>query len=210
MYFFTQNRKRDTSSFDQYAAFFIDKFPAAFGASATYTNAKGKTSDQKYIGIDLASSVKYEFAEGSEEHAESFVNYESRVLQSFKQSNEAASAIYLLDLLLEQSANILKLPVKTSQAECTIQRFYLLLWPLLNLAESGDYAKAKEQTVRFIDLLLEQSEYALKVKVDCLVQLYNSVHTNSGIKAFSFEKLVELCLRENCCDIVVERARKIV
>ena len=32
----------------------------------------------------------------------------------------------------------------------------------------------------------------------------------SFIKAFSFEKLVELCLRENCCDIVVERARKIV
>ena len=53
-------------------------------------------------------------------------------------------AIFLLDLLLEQSANILKLPVKTTIAECTIQRFYLLLWPLLNLAESGDYAKAKE------------------------------------------------------------------
>ena len=211
MYFFTQNRnKRDASSFDQFAAFFIDKFPAAFGATATYTNAKGNTSDEKYIGIDLATSIEYEFAEGSEEHAESFVSFESRVLQSFKQGSEAANAIYLLDLLLEQSANILKLPVKTSQAECTIQRFYLLLWPLLNLAESGDYAKAKEQTIRFIDLLLEQSEYALKVKVDCLVQLYNSVHTNSGIKSFAFEKLIELCLRENCCDIVVERARKIV
>ena len=144
MYFFTQNRKRDASNFDQYAAFFIDKFPAAFGATATYTNAKGATSEEKYIGIDLASSIEYEFAEGSEEHAESFVSYESRVLQSFKQSTESASAIFLLDLLLEQSANILKLPVKTTIAECTIQRFYLLLWPLLNLAESGDYAKAKE------------------------------------------------------------------
>ena len=64
--------------------------------------------------------------------------------------------------------------------------------------------------MRFIDLLVEQSEYALKIKVDCLVQLYNSVHTNSGIKSFAFEKLIDLCLRENCCDIVVERARKIV
>ena len=57
---------------------------------------------------------------------------------------------------------------------------------------------------------MEQSDFALKVKVDCLVQLYNSVHTNSGIKSFAFEKLIELCLRENCGDIVVERARKIV
>ena len=72
------------------------------------------------------------------------MSFESRVLESFKQSSESASATFLLDLLLEQTANILKLPVKTSQAECTIQRFYLLLWPLLNLAESGDYAKAKE------------------------------------------------------------------
>ena len=57
---------------------------------------------------------------------------------------------------------------------------------------------------------MEQSEFALKIKVDCLVQLYNSTHTNSGIKSFAFEKLIELCLREQCCDIVVERARKIV
>lgn len=42
------------------------------------------------------------------------------------------------------------------------------------------------------------------------MQLYNSVHTNSGIKSFAFEKLIDLCLRENCCDIVVERARRIV
>ena len=94
----------------------------------------------------MATEVEYEFAEGFEEHAESFENYESRVLQSFKQDSEAAKATFLLDLLLEQSANILKLPMKTSQAECTIQRFYLLLWPLLNLAESGrdNYAKARE------------------------------------------------------------------
>ena len=36
------------------------------------------------------------------------------------------------------------------------------------------------------------------------------MHTNSGIKSFSFEKLVTLCLAENCTDIVVERARQIV
>ena len=40
--------------------------------------------------------------------------------------------------------------------------------------------------------------------------MYNSVHTNSGIKSYAFEKLIELCLRESCSDIVVDRARKIV
>ena len=66
------------------AIFFIDKFPAAFGATATYSNAKGHTSDEQYIRIDVASSVSYEFEEGSEEHAESFSNFEKKVLQSFK------------------------------------------------------------------------------------------------------------------------------
>ena len=61
--------------------------------------------------------------------------------------------------------------------------------------------------MNFIDLLVEQSNFTLKVKVDSLVQLYNSVHTKSGIKSFAFEKLIELCLRENCCDILVDRAR---
>ena len=210
MYFFTQSGKKDASSFAQVATFFVDKFPAAFGATATYTNSKGSTSDEQYIRIDVANSVEYEFAEGSEEHAESFESYESRVLQSFQKNSEAESAVFLLELLLEQSANILKLPVSIRTAECTIQRFYLLLWPLLNLAESGEYSKAKELTVRFIDLLVEQSAFSLKIKVDSLVQLYNSVHTNSGIKSFAFEKLIDLCSRENCCEIVVERARKIV
>jgi len=46
MYFFTQSGKKDASSFAQVATFFVDKFPAAFGATATYTNAKGSTSDE--------------------------------------------------------------------------------------------------------------------------------------------------------------------
>ena len=105
---------------------------------------------------------------------------------------------------------IMKLPTSIKQAECTIQRFFLLLWPLLNLAETGDYDKAKSLTLAFVNLLVESDVYALKIKVDSLVQLYNSVHTNTGIKSFSFERLIDLCLLENCCDIVVERARKIV
>ena len=83
----------------------------------------------------MASTAVFEFTDA---------NFESEVLKSFKQSSEAESAIFLLDLLLQQSDNILKLPAQVRQGECTIQRFYLLLWPLLNIAESGNYDKAKE------------------------------------------------------------------
>lgn len=116
----------------------------------------------------------------------------------------------LLELLISQKDHVLKLPTSIRTAECTIQRFFLLLWPLISLAESGNYEKAKSLSIKFIELLVEQSEYALKIKVDSLVQMYNSVHTNSGIKSYAFEKLIELCQRESCCDIVVDRARKIV
>ena len=84
------------------------------------------------------------------------------------------------------------------------------MWPLLNLAESGNYEKAKELTIKFIDLLLNKSEFSLKIKVDSLVQLYSSVHTNSGIKSFAFEQLIEICLENNTADIIVQRARQIV
>ena len=209
MYFFTQSGKRDCSSFAQVATFFIDKFPAAFGATATYANAKGATSDEQYIRVDQAATVTFDFGENEDQHAQSFSNFQANVLQSLKKSSEAESATFLLDLLLNQSEQILSLPTLSRQAECTIQRFYLLLWPLLNLAENGDYNKAKELTCRFVNLLVDESQYSLKIKVDALVQLYNSVHTNSGIKSFAFEKLINLCSNENCTDIVLERARQI-
>lgn len=69
---------------------------------------------------------------------------------------------------MKQKASIKELPTSIKQSECTIQRFYLLLWPLLSLAESGDYNKAKSLTVAFVNLLVD-SEHALKIKVDCLV-----------------------------------------
>ena len=46
--------------------------------------------------------------------------------------------------------------------------------------------------------------------MDALVQLYNSIHTNTGIKSLAFEHLVELCFKESCTDIIIEKARKIV
>ena len=125
------------------------------------------------------------------------------MLETFKKPKESDSAVALLELLLGQKAQILTLPTSVRQAECTIQRFYLFLWPLLNLAESGSYDKAKELTQQFIDLLLDKSEYSLKIKVDSLVQLYSSILTNSGIKSFAFEKLIELCMEANCTDIII-------
>jgi len=115
----------------------------------------------------------------------------------------------LLELMLNQKDHILQLPTSIRQAECTIQRFYLLLWPLLNLVEVGNYQKAKELTQKYVQLLLN-SHYSLKIKVDCLIQLFNSVLSDSGIKAFAFCSLVEVCDAENCFDIITERAKSIV
>ena len=66
-------------------------------------------------------------------------------------------------------AKIVELPTSIRQAECTIQRFYLFIWPLLNLAETGDYQRAKNLTDRFVSILCDESDYSLKIKVDCLV-----------------------------------------
>jgi hypothetical protein len=109
MYFHTQSGKSDISSFAQVATFFIDKFPAAFGATATYTNPKGSTSEYGYIRIDIAASVTYEFEDGAQ-HAESFSKFQNCVLQSFKQKTEPESAASLLELLLEHKDLIVKLP----------------------------------------------------------------------------------------------------
>ena len=34
--------------------------------------------------------------------------------------------------------------------------------------------------------------------------------SESGIKAFAFERLVQLCMDNNCTDIIIERARDVV
>jgi len=81
---------------------------------------------------------------------------------------------------------------------------------LLNLAESGDYARAKNLTEQFISLLCDESQYSLKIKIDCLVQLFNSVVTNTGIKAGAFVRLTQLCHLEGCFDIIAQRAKTIV
>ncbi len=208
MYFYTKSDKKDSSSYTQVATFYIDKFPAAFDATTVYYNAKGVSSDDTLVRVDLASKIEYEFEE--EEHAKNWETYQAQVLTTFKKKTESEQAVALCELLLGQKEQILQLPTSVKQAECTIQRFYLFLWPLLNLAESGNYDKAKELTIKFIDLLLNESEYSLKIKGDSLVQLYSSVHTNSGIKSFAFERLIQLCLEANTTDIIVSRARSIV
>lgn len=42
------------------------------------------------------------------------------------------------------------------------------------------------------------------------MQLFNSVVTNTGIKAGAFGKLCQLCHMEGCFDIIAERAKNIV
>ena len=125
--------------------------------------------------------------------------------------DEDSAAEFLLDMLLETREMIAGLPTSIKHVDCSIQRFYLLLMPLIAMAEDtkGQYGKAKEFAQQFTEILLE-SGYSLNIKINALVQLYNSVRSTSGLKAYAFEKLVELCTKESCLEIMIGKARTIV
>ena len=137
--------------------------------------------------LDQAKRVEYQFEEA--QHAQTFAKFQSRVLDCFSQETESQRALFLLNLLIENKSQILNLPISIKQADCTIARFYLLLMPLFNAAETGNYKETKQLAANFISLLLG-SEYSVQIKINCLVQLYNSVLTESGIKSYAFEQLL--------------------
>lgn len=108
------------------------------------------------------------------------------MLGCFDEETDSERALFLLKLLHENKSQILSLPISTKQADCTIARFYLLLMPLFNSAEEEHYEETKKLAANFIDLLLK-SDYSIQIKINCLVQLYNSVLTGSGLKSYAFE-----------------------
>jgi len=77
------------------------------------------------------------------------------------------------------------------------------------MVEQEDYPLAKDLVRKFINLLVSSTNYALKIKVDCLVHLYTSVDGSSGLKALAFELLVTLGQQEDCLDIMIKRIREI-
>ena len=102
MYFYTKSDKKDSTSYTQVATFYIDKFPAAFDATAVYYNAKGVSSDDVFVRVDRASRIEYEFEE--EEHAKNWETYQANVLGTFSKQTESEQAVALLELLLGQKA----------------------------------------------------------------------------------------------------------
>lgn len=77
------------------------------------------------------------------------------------------------------------------------------------MVEETNYNKARELADKFITILLD-SEYSLSIKITSLVQLYNNVSSDSGLKSLAFERLVQLCMDNNCTDIIIERARQVI
>ena len=209
MYFVTQTDTKD-QKFRKYAAFFIEKYPLAFGGRVTYYTGTGKgqraADTGEYTKLEQVTGVKYTFED--DERAEAFQKFEAKVSECLN-TGAGEAAEFLLKMLLETRDTILELQTSTKHADCTIQRFYLLLMPLISMAEETNYKTAKAIASAFIELLLE-SGYSLRIKVEVLVQLYNSVHSNSGLKSYAFEKLVELCTNENCLEIMIGKAREIV
>ena len=112
--------------------------------------------------MDAVASVAYDFE--NEQHAQTFAPFEERVLSCFAKETEGQQAAALLELLYSMKDTVLRLPTSVKTAECTIQRFYLLLLPLLNMVEQEDYAQAKSLTEKFFTML-RSSRYQLQIKV---------------------------------------------
>ena len=184
----------------------------AFGGEVTYFVGDGKNrkpaKEGTYTKLEHVTGVEYEFEDAG--HAKVFKQFEAKVGECLNQDEDSA-AEFLLDMLLETREMIAGLPTSIKHVDCSIQRFYLLLMPLIAMAEEtkGQYGKAKEFAQQFTEILLE-SGYSLNIKINALVQLYNSVRSTSGLKAYAFEKLVELCTKESCLEIMIGKARTIV
>ena len=208
MYFVTQSDKKD-QKFRKYAAFFIEKYPLAFGGEVTYLVGEGKdrreAPEDRWTKLESVTGVKYEFEDS--EHAKAFENFETKVGECFRLKDGAAEA--LLRMILETRELIPELQTSAKHVDCTIQRFYLLLMPLLAMVEESSYAAAKELASEFTRILLEAG-FSLSIKINALVQLHNTVGKRSGLKAYAVEQLVSLCASESCLEIMVNKARSVV
>ena len=102
--------------------------------------------------------------------------------------------INFLQTILGFKSQIGDLPVSQKKAECTVQRFMLYLLPAVNLAATVDYLKTKKLFSELLDILAQSKNYAVSVKVSCLLHMYNS--TSKGLKAMVFKTLVQLCQQE--------------
>ena len=58
--------------------------------------------------------------------------------------------------------------------------------PLIAMVEETNYAAAKELAASFTEILLKSS-FALSIKINALVQLFNTVGEKSGLKAYAVE-----------------------
>ena len=82
-------------------------------------------------------------------HAKAFQGFEAQVGDCLRADEDEAAEL-LLRMLLDTSDMIAKLGTSIKQADCTIQRFYLLLMPLIAMAEETNYDSAKELTNEFM------------------------------------------------------------
>lgn len=208
MYFVTQTDKKD-QKFRKYAAFYIEKYPLAFGGEVTYLVGEGKdrreAPEDRWTKLETVTGVKYDFEDA--EHAKAFKKFEAKISECFKLKDDAPEA--LLRMILETKDLIPELQTSSKHVVCTIQRFYLLLMPLIAMVEETSYAKAKELASAFTEILLEAG-FSLSIKITALVQLYSTVGKRSGLKAYAVEQLVSLCAGEGCLEIMVNKARSVV
>lgn len=63
------------------------------------------------------------------------------------------NSLNLAQNLFKYKKFIVELPISVKKSECTIQRFFLYLLPVINLALEQNPKEAKDLFVKYVDLL---------------------------------------------------------
>eukprot|EP00347_Sterkiella_histriomuscorum_P023152 403335751 len=154
----------------------------------------------------------------TENFRESVQNQAAPALENFEEKlqalNDKGDISGILDHIISLKDEIVRLPTSHKNTPITIQRIVLLILPLLKLQDDKNKRdrNAQAQLISQVNQLcdiIEASEYALPVKVNSILLIYSIFSETSAMKSISFQRLFELCDRNNQLKIIVDNLKNI-
>jgi hypothetical protein len=110
---------------------------------------------------------------------------------------------------------LLALPISHKTQALTFQRFILLVLPLLKILEkripkdqAKNYDDLKRLTLAYCSLI-EDSAYPLTIRVNGVLHIFSIFNETSSLKGVVFQRLFQLCEKNDQIKIIVENLKKI-
>ncbi len=113
----------------------------------------------------------------------------------------------IVKFIIGHKKDIYLLPTSYRQTPLTFQRTVLLILPLISELDKED--KNIEATLKECCDLITESTFSLSIKVEALLQLFNSVRENSPNRRIMFTELMNLLLKEDSIGIMVSQVQNI-